>query len=244
MAQKTLALDESRTAIDNLVDYGIGYAKALWEKKKADAVDWLFDLIGLGDYYEEGMRGRESSRYKAFKGLVEKAIEGDDLGLDVYEVPFERLAARNAYGMWEGSAVKIPQLRDVPKILGSLYRRLFEDVREAGGAQTEDDFNADIQAYVDLHEKIEAVTRPKNHDLYEATLLYTLKELASKGSKAAGDIYKAAMATYKMRFESGDSFADGVQRYYKWLERDVDILFSNQPREVRADLRPALAPAA
>ena len=204
------------TVVDDAVRFAKDYATGFVERKKRELKNYLRGLVGLG--YDDPLT-RDRASYQAFKDVVKRALEGDDLGLDIYEVPFESLARENALGVWKGKKIRIPKLRDIPEMLGSGYKR-FSERGYRGHA-----LDGQVQDYILLHEKMEAITRPDNHDLYEATLLRALADLANEGDARAGEVYEGAMATYKVRMERGDSFARNVQKYYTWLEQDVQEMF-------------------
>ncbi len=205
--------------MDDAVRFAKGYAAGLVEEGKGRIRNYFKELFGLGF---DDPETRERMEYKGFKELVRRALDGDDFGLDIYEVPGERLERKNALGMWEGREIKIPRLKDIPKMLGGAYETIKQnsDRRKALDGQ--------VQDYIKLHEKIEAVKRPakEEHELYEATLLKSLSDLANEGNEKARKVYEGAMAAYKVRMVGGDRFARDVQRYYTQLEEDVRSAFS------------------
>ena len=213
--------DSVPDTFDKAVDYAVeavkGYGIGLYTKAK----NYLLGLMGTG--FDDPLIS-DRIAYQDFKYLVSRALEGDDLGLDVYEVPFERLARENAWGLWKGKRVEIPKLRDIPRMLGEVYKRLTKTYR--GKA-----LDKQVQDYIELHEKVEAVTKPANHDLYEAKLLKTLSDLAEEGNERAREVYEGALATYKVRKEKGDRFAQNVQRHFPQLERDVQAKFGHGHRK-------------
>ena len=201
---------------ERMVEYGVGTAKDYSTGLYRKAKNYFLGLMGMGC---DDPLTRDRVTYQNFKYQISRALEGDDMGLDVYEVPFERLARKNAWGLWRGRKINIPKLRDIPKMLGESYKRL------VGRTYRGKALDQQVQGYIELHEKMEAVTKPRNHDLYEATLLRALSDLADEGNPMAAEVYEGAMATYKVRMDNGDSFARDVMRYYNQLEQDVEMMF-------------------
>ncbi len=204
--------------MDDAVRFTRDYAAGLVEEGRNRIRGYFSNLFGIGC---DDPETRDRMEYQAFKELVKRSLEGDDFGLDIYEVPAERLEKEKAWGMWRGREIRIPKLKDIPRMLGSVYEtiRWNSSRRKALDGQVRD--------YIKLHEKIEAVQKPteNDHELYEATLLRSLSDLAGEGNEKARKVYEGAMAAYKVRMASGDRFAREVEKHYKWLEQDVQTMF-------------------
>ncbi len=188
---------------------GIEYAKNVW--------NWF-----TGD--------RADAEYAAFKDLVRSVVQGEEFGKDVHTTGLGELLDDDAWGRWYTNGhIDIPMVSEIPKIFQDMYEGVASAARKY--SMSKEGLKQATQNYLKIHEIVESTIKPKDHDLYEATLLRALKDLGMEGLEDAREAYTAAMATYKVRERKGDSMINKVGSYFKDLKEDVAGMFGEAEPE-------------
>ncbi len=173
------------------------------------AVNWA-----LGKYQnvrKKILYGSPVSRvYNAYVlNAVRRIVHGAEFGVEVNEVDADYLNSRKVMGRWEErngrKTAYIPRIDAVPGILG----RTLDDYLKAG-----------VQAYIKVHEIMEAYLKPtdQEHDEFDAMVLDSLEKL-SYFDPSARQAYEGALYVYKRRNEVKDPVFDRVAEYKPDLAR-------------------------
>ncbi|GEM_PF-4182718 len=203
------------------------FGEKTWAEAALDGVEYA---RGIWNWFAGN---RMDMDYQAFKGLVrEVVVNGEEFGKEISETSLDRLTKNDAWGMWRDNQIEVPMASEIPGIFRDLYEGVANRVSRY--TMNKDDLNRATQNYLKIHEIVESTLKPKDHDIYEATLLRALKDLGMEGIDDAREAYTAAMATYKVRERSGDSMINKVGRYFKDLKEDVAGMFGGE-------LEPAMA---